>query len=89
MKKLNFYRSCKARNQCYDCVRLGNDAVGGSQMTCDPNSVLYSFKLAKENDRNVIHCCKLLQTKTQIKVYLKIENLKDSLREHCRQKALC
>ena len=28
-------------------------------MTCDPDSVLYSFKLAKENDQNVIHCCKL------------------------------
>ena len=54
-----FYsRACKARNQCYDCVRLGNDAVGGSQMTCDPDSVLYSFKLAKEGDANVIHCRK-------------------------------
>lgn len=55
-------KSCKARNQCYDCVRLGNDAVGGSQMTCDPDSVLYSFKLAKENDQNVIHCLDEINT---------------------------
>ena len=52
------YRSCKSHSQCYDCVRLGNDAVGGSQMTCDPESVLYSFKLAREDDQNTIQCCK-------------------------------
>ena len=51
------YRSCKSHSQCYDCVRLGNDAVGGSQMTCDPESVLYSFKLAQEDDQNTIQCC--------------------------------